>query len=91
MPKLKPHSKSRFTGSVRSPENRLLTSWLKGKRISKGLTMRQVGNLLNIPHSYISKIENRERRLDVVEYVRYCQALSIDPLAGIEYMELPRE
>ena len=36
------------------------------------------------PHSFIYKVEQGERRLDVVEYIWYCIALNIDPRVGIE-------
>ncbi len=80
---------SGFANSVRSLENRHLTFWLKTQREQRGLTMREVGKRLNIPHSYISKIEHCDRRLDVVEYVRYCHALEICPIEGLEFMGLP--
>lgn len=75
--------RSLFAGSVFSNENKALTLWLRHMRVSQGLTMRELGGRLNIPHSYISKIEHCERRLDVVEYLRYCYALRVDPLEGI--------
>jgi transcriptional regulator with XRE-family HTH domain len=31
------------------------------------------------PRSFISKIENRERRLDVVEFIALARALQIEP------------
>jgi len=35
---------------------------------------------LEQPQSYVSKIENRERRIDVAEYVAWMQALGVDPV-----------
>lgn len=70
--------------TVASDENIKLTSWLKDKRKEKGHTMRSLAQLIGTPHSFIGKIEHQERRLDVVEFVRYCQALEIDPSEGIE-------
>lgn len=46
--------------------------------------MRQAGDLVNKPHSFIAKIETGQRRLDVIEYVWYCQRLGLDPHLGIE-------
>ncbi len=46
--------------------------------------MRSLSEILGTPHSFIGKVENQERRLDVVEYVRYCQALAIDPMDGLK-------
>ena len=70
--------------TVASDENVRLTGWLKDKRKEKGHTMRSLAQILGTPHSFIGKIENQERRLDVVEFVRYCNALEINPLEGIE-------
>lgn len=70
---------SHFAGSVNSPDNQKLTVWFRAQRHKQNLTMRELGQRLNIPHSYISKIEHCERRLDVVEFTRYCKALEVDP------------
>ncbi len=41
--------------------------------------MRSLAQLIGKPHSYIQRVEDGERRLDVIEYVWYCNALNIDP------------
>jgi transcriptional regulator with XRE-family HTH domain len=69
--------------SVSSNENKVLMAWLKDKRREKGHTMRTLSQIIGTPHSFIGKVENQERRLDIIEYVRYCNALEIDPLEGI--------
>ena len=33
------------------------------------------------PQSYVSKIELRERRLDIVEFIEVCRALGANPVA----------
>ncbi|MEI9983870.1 MAG: helix-turn-helix transcriptional regulator [Aliidongia sp.] len=33
------------------------------------------------PQSYVSKIELRERRLDIVEFIEVCRALGVNPVA----------
>lgn len=48
--------------------------------------MRQLGGLLNQPHSFVGKIETAERRLDVAEYIEYCEALEINPHEGIDLL-----
>lgn len=67
-----------------SPENVRLTSWLKQKREEQGLTIRELAEILNAPHSLVGKVEQGERRLDVVEYVHYCQALGVKPEDGLK-------
>lgn len=69
--------------SVTSPENKALCQWLKQSRQDKGHTMRTLSEVIGTPHSFIGKVENQERRLDIVEYVRYCKALEIDPALGL--------
>jgi len=48
--------------------------------------MRELGDMIDEPHSFIGKIESGERRLDVFEYVQYCKALSIDPAEGLKIL-----
>ncbi len=48
--------------------------------------MRDVGDLIAEPHSFVGKIESGERRIDVFEYVQYCEALEIEPSEGIEML-----
>jgi transcriptional regulator with XRE-family HTH domain len=45
--------------------------------------MRELGEKLGVIHSWIGKIEQGERRLDIVEYLRICDALGIDPHEGL--------
>lgn len=61
-----------------------LLQWLKNARLEQDLTMRDLAKLLDVPHSFIGKVESAERRLDVQEYLLYCQALDIDYEKGIE-------
>jgi len=41
--------------------------------------MRDLGTILDVPHSFISKIEHGDRRLDIIEYLQYCEALKLSP------------
>ena len=67
-----------------SKESKQLTGWLKQKRSESGLTIRQLAAKLGWASSIVGKIEQGERRLDVVEYVQYCSALDTDPREGLE-------
>ncbi len=48
-------------------------------RLEKGLTQSEVAGRLRKPQSYVSKYESGERRLDVIEYLEVCDAMSVSP------------
>jgi transcriptional regulator with XRE-family HTH domain len=48
-------------------------------RKSAGLSQRDLAERLEKPRSFVSKLENRERRLDIVEFVAVTRALGIEP------------
>ena len=60
-----------------------LLAWLKKSRLERKLTVRQLGELIDEPFQFVSKIENGQRKLSVHEYVQYCEALGIDACDGI--------
>ena len=72
--------------SITSDKYALLISWLKEQRLAQDLTMRDMATLIDEPHQFIGKIETLERRLDVYEYVQYCQALGLDPAKGLKQL-----
>lgn len=74
--------------SLGSPENERLIAWLKEKRKSQGLSMRDLASRLDVSHSFVGKVEQQERRLDVVEYIQYCKALEISPAEGLKIVGL---
>ncbi len=48
-------------------------------RKDAGVRQTDLAARLDQPQSYVSKVENRERRIDVAEYVAWMRALGIDP------------
>ncbi len=70
--------------SITSDKYQLLIAWLKEMRLEKELSMRDLAVIIDEPHQFVGKIESGERRLDVYEYVQYCQALEINPTTGIK-------
>jgi len=44
-----------------------------------GLKQSDVAARLGLPASYLSKVENGTRRLDVIELIRIADAMGIDP------------
>jgi transcriptional regulator with XRE-family HTH domain len=70
--------------TLHSPENKRLIAWLKTERERQGLTMRELAERLQVPHSFVGKVEQGERRIDVVEFVQYCKALGISSAKGLD-------
>ncbi|MDG2531025.1 helix-turn-helix domain-containing protein [Caulobacter endophyticus] len=54
-------------------------SFLIETRKTVGLSQRELADRLGKPRSFVSKIEGRERRLDVVEFIALARALDADP------------
>ena len=50
-------------------------------RKCKSLTQMDVAKKLARPQSYVSKYEQAERRLDVVEFLQVAKAVGVDPCA----------
>lgn len=72
--------------TIYSPESEVFCKWLRAQREAKGLTMRDAGKIIDKPHTFIAKIEAGERRLDVIEYLWYCEMLGFDPHTGLDSM-----
>ncbi|ATQ84267.1 MULTISPECIES: helix-turn-helix domain-containing protein [Pseudomonadota] len=55
-----------------------LTSYLKKRRLELGLSMRDLGERIDQPHSFVQKLEDGQKKLDIYQYVQYCEALELD-------------
>lgn len=60
--------------------NQLLMKALVDARRGASLTQAEVAEVLGRPQSFVSKYEQGERRLDVVEFVQVCRAIGVDPV-----------
>ena len=72
--------------AIYSSDGKILCNWLKEQRVQAGLTMRDLGDKMDLHHSIIGRIELGERRLDVVEWIQYCEALNADPFECLELL-----
>jgi transcriptional regulator with XRE-family HTH domain len=48
-------------------------------RQDAGLSQQTLADAIGRPQSFVSKYENRERRLDLIEFLILAELLSIDP------------
>ena len=67
-----------------SQDSTRLCGWLRQQREKSGLTIRQLADKLGWHHSIVGKIEQGERRIDVVEYLAFCEALGVNPKTGLD-------
>ncbi|RYC48466.1 helix-turn-helix domain-containing protein [Pectobacterium zantedeschiae] len=70
--------------SIYSNEYQSVIKILREARIEKGMTQENLANALGRPQSFVAKIENGERRLDVVEFVYIAHLLSVDASTVLE-------
>ena len=66
-----------------SPAYRVIPVMLRKMRESAGLTQRQIGAKLRRPQSWVYNCETGNRRVDVSEFLAWCRACSVDPVAAI--------
>ena len=64
--------------SLHTPEYEYFRNLLITAREKAGLTQIEVAAQLGLPQSFVAKYEGGERRLDVVEFIRVCNALGAD-------------
>ena len=57
--------------------------FLRAKRRERDLTQRDLARLLGKPQSYVSKIENGERKCTVSDFIAFSQALHFDVRSAI--------
>lgn len=70
--------------SIYSEEYKSVIDALVAERKLAGITQSQLASKLGKPQSFVSKIESRERRLDIVEFFHICRAMGTD---GVEILQ----
>lgn len=64
--------------SVYREEYQRVITALKNARKACGITQAQLAEVLGKPQSFIAKVENSERRLDVVEFVHLARRVDVE-------------
>jgi transcriptional regulator with XRE-family HTH domain len=72
------------TKSVHTWNYRLFLDLLIKARKDAGVTQEQLAKRLNRPQSFVSKCENGERRLDVIELLQFLQSIGVEPISFLK-------
>jgi transcriptional regulator with XRE-family HTH domain len=64
--------------SVHSGAQTVFCNLMIEARKSAGLTQQDLAAKLSRPQSFVAKYEGGERRIDVVEFIAICRAISVD-------------
>lgn len=63
-----------------------LRAWMKQKREESGLSLRAVAEAMDRHHSVLGKMEQDRRKIEIVEFIEYCQAIGADPHEGLDVL-----
>jgi len=70
-----------MTRTIHKDDYQLLLSLMQQVREAVAITQVELAQRLRTTQSYVSKCERGERRIDIIEYISYCEALGVD--AGV--------
>jgi predicted transcriptional regulator len=70
---------NKFRESIHATPYVVLRELLLEQRNKLKLSQRDLAQKLSVPHSFICKIETGDRRLDTIEFIKYCQVLKLNP------------
>jgi transcriptional regulator with XRE-family HTH domain len=69
--------------SLYDPVYQKVRSFLKASRKNAGYTQNQLAVVLGVGQSYVSKIERAENFIDLVFFVKWCEACQSSPSLAI--------
>jgi transcriptional regulator with XRE-family HTH domain len=72
---------------VSSPAYDVAIRTLVEARNAVGVSQAALAQRLGKPPSYVAKIELKERRVDVVEFIEYLRAVDSDPGPALEVIQ----
>lgn len=69
-----------MTRSLHTPAYRTITAALKEMRQEVGVSQRELAKRLGQQLNYVSRLEQGQRRIDLLEWTWLCEALGRDPV-----------
>jgi len=73
--------------NIHSHDHKKLCDLIRTLREEKGVTQQGLADKLDVPQSFVSKIETGERRLDVLELRSVCLALDLPLKRFVQLLE----
>jgi transcriptional regulator with XRE-family HTH domain len=73
--------------TISSKSYKNLLKLLKEARLISGYTQAELAKKLKKPQSYVSKYEQGERRIDVIEFIDICKVLGVDSAAVLHSLK----
>ncbi|MCL6248389.1 helix-turn-helix domain-containing protein [Acinetobacter sp. ANC 4945] len=75
-----------ITLSIHSDEYVWLRKLFIQKRNELGLSQRALADRLGVIYSFVAKVETGDRKLDIFEFLKYCEALELDAHTTIQQL-----
>jgi transcriptional regulator with XRE-family HTH domain len=79
-----------LTKSVHTKNYARFLQLLVEVRKNAGVTQEQVAERLNRHQSFVSKYENGERRVDLIEFLEIAEAIGFDPVSFMKTIQKSR-
>lgn len=77
--------------TLRSPRHEALTALLIKERLAAGMTQAELAKKLGQYQSFVARAESGQRRLDVVEFLDFSEAIGFDARAMLRKLQtLPK-
>lgn len=69
--------------TLNSPRHEALISLLVDRRKKAGLTQAEVARRLRRYQSFVATVESGQRRIDVIEFLAFADAIGFDPAKAL--------
>lgn len=73
--------------TLQSPRHEALRAFLVEKRTKAGLSQAKVAAKLGRYQSFVATVESGQRRIDVVEFLDFAEAIGFDPREAIRKLK----